>query len=339
MEKLRIGILCPSEIAFRRFMPALQQEANFHYAGVAIANHSEWDGEVDEALIRKEEEKAQTFVEAYGGDVYHGYQNMLQSDEIDAVYIPLPPALHYRWAKLALENGKHVFVEKPSTTSFTDTKTLVDLAKEKKLALHENYMFQYHNQLTEIKKKIDEGVVGKVHSYHARFGFPMRAANDFRYNKALGGGALLDAGGYVIKLATLLLGASTQMISCVMKDYDQFDVDMYGSYMFKNDKNEVFIGEYGMDCEYQCCLSVWGSQGILTTDRIFTAPEQLQPVLKFIHNNEVEEMVLSKDSHFQKSIRMFQNAINEESIRNRIYDEIMSQAKLVDEARSLSGRL
>jgi len=338
MEKIRIGIICPSEIAFRRFLPALKQEEAFVYAGVAIADKSEWDGDVEDSVIRKEEEKAKTFVDAYGGKIYYGYRNFITSADIDAIYLPLPPALHYRWAKLALEQGKHVFVEKPSTTCFAHSKELVDLAKQKHLAFHENYMFQYHSQLESIQAELSSGAIGTIHSYHARFGFPMRSANDFRYNKALGGGALLDAGGYVIKLATKLLGPSIKMISCVMKEDAQFDVDMYGSYMFKNDKNEVFIGEYGMNCEYQCCLSVWGSQGIMTTDRVFTAPDNLKPTLKFIHNNETKAISLSEDSHFRKSIRMFKDATRDESVRTRIYEEILLQAKLVDDARNLSGR-
>lgn len=338
MEKIRIGIICPSEIAFRRFLPSLQQEEAFVYTGVAIADKSEWDGEVDDSVIKNEEAKAQSFVDTYGGKIFHGYMNMICSDEIDVVYLPLPPALHMRWAKAALENGKHVFVEKPSTTSYQDTKVLVDLAQSKGLAVHENYMFQYHSQLSQIKEQLENGAVGTIHSYHARFGFPMRQANDFRYNKALGGGALLDAGGYVIKLATKMLGPSVQMISCVMKDYSQFNVDMYGSYMFKNDRNEVFIGEYGMDCEYQCSLSVWGSSGILSTDRIFTAPDQLQPIVKVLHNNEVSETLLNEDSHFRKSIQVLAKAIHEDQTRKQIYEEILLQAKLVDEACSLAGR-
>lgn len=336
MEKIRIGIICPSEIAFRRFLPSLQQEEAFVYAGVAIADKSEWDGEVDDSVIKNEEAKAQSFVDTYGGKIFHGYMNMICSDEIDVVYLPLPPALHMYWAKAALENGKHVFVEKPSTTSYQDTKVLVDLAQSKGLAFHENYMFQYHSQLSQIKDQLENGAVGTIHSYHAQFGFPMRQLNDFRYNKALGGGALLDAGGYVIKLATKLLGPSIKMISCVMKDYPQFNVDMYGSYMFKNDRNEVFIGEYGMDCEYRCSLSVWGSSGILSTDRIFTAPDQLQPIVKVLHNNEVSETLLNEDSHFRKSIQMLAKAIHENQTRQQLYEEILLQAKLVDEARSLA---
>ena len=53
---------------------------------------------------------------------------------------------------------------------------------------------------------------------------------------------MLDAGGYVIKLATKLLGENIEMLSCVMKDYDEFGVDMYGSYMFKMKRMKCFLG-------------------------------------------------------------------------------------------------
>ncbi|MFR5682972.1 MAG: Gfo/Idh/MocA family protein, partial [Clostridia bacterium] len=283
-------------------------EKDFTYVGVAVADKSEWNGDVADEVIAKEIKKAEKFAETYGGNVYTGYKALIKSNDIDAIYLPLPPALHYKWAKLALEEGKHVFVEKPSTVSYETSKLLTALAKEKKLALHENYMFQYHSQITEIKKMIENGEIGKVHSYHAKFGFPMRAQNDFRYNKALGGGALLDAGGYVIKLATKLLGENLTMLASTMKEYNDMNVDMYGSYMFKNEKEEVFVGEYGMDCEYQCSLSVWGSKGILSTDRIFTAPDNLKPIVQVLHDGVTNKIELQADSHFKKSIRKFYEA-------------------------------
>lgn len=310
MKNIRIGIICPSDIAFRRFLPSLTGEKDFTYVGVAVADKSEWNGDVADEVIAKEIKKAEKFAETYGGNVYTGYKALIKSNDIDAIYLPLPPALHYKWAKLALEEGKHVFVEKPSTVSYETSKLLTALAKEKKLALHENYMFQYHSQITEIKKMIENGEIGKVHSYHAKFGFPMRAQNDFRYNKALGGGALLDAGGYVIKLATKLLGENLTMLASTMKEYNDMNVDMYGSYMFKNEKEEVFVGEYGMDCEYQCSLSVWGSKGILSTDRIFTAPDNLKPIVQVLHDGVTNKIELQADSHFKKSIRKFYEAVN-----------------------------
>ena len=143
MIMIRIGILCPSEIAFRRFMPALQKAGDkIQFSGIAFSSPEEWFGDlsnVSPAAIDEQQEsertKAQTFIDAYGHKLYHGYQRLIESSEIDAVYIPLPPALHFRWAEMALRHGKHVFVEKPSTTCLSDTETLVRIASTKRLAL------------------------------------------------------------------------------------------------------------------------------------------------------------------------------------------------------------
>ena len=140
---MNIGIICPSEIAFRRFLPSLQKVKELTFAGVAIASPEEWagDGKVTEntlAIIENERKKAQSFIDNYGGKIYEGYQTLITSPEIDIVYLPLPPALHYKWAKLALESGKHAYVDKPFTTSLEDTQSLLAIAKEKKLVVHEN---------------------------------------------------------------------------------------------------------------------------------------------------------------------------------------------------------
>ena len=137
---IRIGIICPSEIAFRRFLPALQQASDkFQFTAIGIASPEEWFGDISNVssdIIAKQQNgelaKARQFTEQYGGKVITGYYALVSSPEIDAVYCPLPPALHYQWAKLALENDKHVFLEKPSTTSYADTEALITLASKKK---------------------------------------------------------------------------------------------------------------------------------------------------------------------------------------------------------------
>ena len=61
MKKIRIGIICPSEIAFRRFLPSLEKEENFTYVGVAIASKEEWDGDVADTVIENEWKKRKDF--------------------------------------------------------------------------------------------------------------------------------------------------------------------------------------------------------------------------------------------------------------------------------------
>ena len=127
-------------------IPALKEAGCFEYAGVAIASKEEFVGATDE-ILAKERAKAQTFVDSYGGKIYDGYKTLIESDYVDAIYLPLPPGLHYKWAKAALDAGKHTLVEKPCTIALANTEDLLNEAGDKGLAVHENYMFAFHDQI------------------------------------------------------------------------------------------------------------------------------------------------------------------------------------------------
>lgn len=329
MDKIRIGILCPSEIAFRRFMPAIGKVEMIEYAGVAIAKKTEWNGEASDDLIASEKKKAEMFKEAYGKKVFESYESMLSSNEIDAVYLPLPPALHYQWAEKALEYGKHVFLEKPSTTCMNDTESLINLAKEKGLALHENYMFAYHAQIDKIRSLIETNEVGELRLIRAAFGFPRRAATDFRYNKELGGGALLDCGGYPIKLIQCLLG-DLKVDSA--KLYYEKDIDLYGAVQLSG-KDATAQISFGMDNSYKCEIEVWGSKGTIYTGRVFTAPEGMETFIKVKTANEEKEITIQGDDSFQKSINKFVECVNDEAVRLQEYEELQQQIVLIQEVR------
>lgn len=338
---IRVGIICPSEIAFRRFLPSLQKVSEFSFAGVAIATPEEWAGEskVTEntlALIENERKKAQNFIDSYGGKIFEGYQSLVTSPEVDVVYLPLPPALHFKWAKLALEAGKHAYVEKPFTTCIEDTQALLAIARRNRLAVHENYMFIYHQQLQTIQELIAQGEIGKVRQYRISFGFPRRAVNDFRYNKSLGGGALLDAGGYCMKYASWLLGDTARLV-CANPYYEsEFEVDIFGSCTMTNDEGTIVQMSFGMDCDYKCELEAWGSTGTLTTGRILTAPDGLEPDMVIKHNQEFITRKLPADNAFEKSIRRFYNCLTHDDVREENYQLIERQSAFVSDFTKLS---
>ena len=335
---IRIGIICPSEIAFRRFLPALKEAGEgFQFTAIGIASPEEWFGnlnhisqeQIDEQQAR-ERAKAQTFIDNYGGEIIVGYGNLVASKKIDAAYIPLPPALHHQWAKMALEAGKHVFVEKPSTTTLADTEDLILLASEKKLALHENYMFIYHSQIEKLNNVVESGEIGDVRLYRITFGFPMRAKNDFRYNKDLGGGALLDAGGYCLKYANYLLGGNAHITTAQANYIEGFDVDMYGSATMANDKGQIAQIAFGMDNDYRCDIEIWGSKGTITSSRILTAPADFIPSYTIKKNQEIETRELRADDAFLKSILRFKTCVEDVTTREKEYEIIRKQEQLVD---------
>lgn len=312
MKKIRLGILGTSEIAFRRFLPALKKHSEFEYIGVASRNI----------------EKTKLFVESYGGKGYSSYDELLQDKNIDAVYISLPPALHFEWGKKALQAGKHILMEKPFCVNLQQTEELIELAKERNLAVHENYMFMYHKQLTKIKEIIDSGYLGKIRLYRIAFGFPMREKNDFRYNKELGGGALLDCGGYTLKLANYLLGDTTKVV-CSNLVKEDFEVDLYGNATLQNDKGITAQVSFGMDNAYKCELEVWGSKATLKAPRIFTAPDNFDVNLEFIDNNGIKNINVGIDNQFYNSIDYLKKCIIDSSIRVNNYIYIEKQSKLI----------
>jgi len=339
---LRIGIICPSEIAFRRFLPALQKAGkDFQFTALGIASPEEWFGdtckisdEVIEDQQSNEKAKAKQFTDHYGGKLFMGYNALVSSPEIDAVYIPLPPALHFKWAKRALEEHKHVLIEKPSTTCLADTEDLIRVASENRLALHENYMFIYHQQIETLINVIESGEIGDVRLYRITFGFPLRQLNDFRYNKNLGGGSLFDAGGYCMKYANYLLGGDAKVITAQANYIDGFEVDMYGSATMANSKGVVVQIGFGMDNDYRCEIEIWGSKGTITSGRIFTAPNGYFPTYTIKKNQDIEIRKLAADDAFLKSIFHFAACIKDENTRNENYELLRKQEQLIEEYKN-----
>lgn len=339
---MKIGIISPSEIAFRRFLPALQKNKDFEFVGIAVASKSEWFGDKaasisDEgwaAIQEREIGRANPFIKNYGGKIFDSYQTLMEDVTVDCVYVPLPPALHYKWAKLGLECGKHIFVEKPSTTCLADTQSLVDLAKQRGLALHENYMFAYHEQLNYISQFVASGEIGDVRLYRISFGFPLRQLSDFRYKSALGGGALLDCGGYVLKYAAMLLGDTTKIDYARLNNIDGFEVDMYGSAALSNDEGTTVQIAFGMDHDYKCELEVWGSKGTFYTNRVLTAPEGFAPKATIRKGNEETTIHLSADDAFSKSIKVFADCVNNAAAREAEYEVLLRQERLLEAFKS-----
>lgn len=341
---IKIGIIGPSEIAFRRFMPALKKVGTkIKFAGIGIASPEEWFGDISkvptEYIYKQqaiEKAKAKKFTDLYGGKVFVGYNSLISSPEIDAVYIPLPPALHFKWAKMALKEEKHVFVEKPSTTCLRDTEELIRIASEKGLALHENYMFIYHKQLEALSDVVKSGEIGDVRLYRITFGFPLRLPTDFRYDKELGGGALLDAGGYCMKYANWLLGGDAHLITAHANYLDKFTVDMYGSATMANSEGQIAQLAFGMDNDYRCDIEIWGSKGTITSDRILTAPDGFVPSYTLKKNQEIETRQLFEDDAFFKSMQRFNDCVRNTEVREEEYKLIRKQEELVEEFVKLS---
>lgn len=346
-RKIRIAVLAPAEIARRRFMPALAKVEGVEYAGVGVATREEFGGgpagslpggapAPEGELVPGDLALAREMQGEWGGEVWRGYGALLADPSVDAVYVPLPPGLHAAWGRAALRAGRHLLMEKPFTCSLADTQGLLSLARERCLAVHENYMFAFHGQIAFARLLVEEGRVGDPRLYRVDFGFPRRPADDFRYVRALGGGALLDCGGYALKLGAMLAGEGARVTSASMSPDPSSDVDLYGSATVEGEGGVAQVS-WGMDNDYRCSLDVWGSAGTLRTGRILTAPAGLVPEFEVRRDGAEERIAGPADDSFAKSLSHFDDLVVDRSLRAAREAEILAQARLVEDVRRIAG--
>jgi Predicted dehydrogenases and related proteins len=334
---IRVGVLGTANIAERRMIPAIKKCNGFEYVCAAVSSREETGEEYSEEdffpLRQRKEKKAAEFVRKFGGQSVCGYGEMLKRTDIDAVYIPLPPALHFRWAMEALRHGKHILVEKPFSTCVTDTRRVIEEAQKRGLSVMENYGFCFHEQVRLIRQMIAADEIGELRLIRASFGFPHRDSHDFRYAKKMGGGALLDCGGYTLKAASVFLGDDARIVdssSVITKDHE---VDVFGTASLRGKNGLTAQVSYGMDHYYKCELEIWGSKGCLSAPRIFTAPDGF-PAPVLVRTGDGTKELFAGDDQFLKVVERFRECMEDDSVRKDTYREIIRQSVLVDNCKN-----
>ena len=228
MDKVRFGILGTARI-IDRFVGAVKN-SDF--------------GEVS-AIASRDLEKARLRGDKLSiGKYYGSYEELLEDETIDVVYVPTINHMHFANARDALLQGKHVVLEKPMTLNRKDTEELFILAKEKGLFLMEAQKSVFLPVTLEAEKFARSGVIGKVHLADYTISVPNV---DFKwfYDKSSGGGALLGSGSYIISHARKVLQEE-----------------------FVSSHGMATIGETGIDT--QCSLSLKTASGVLVSGRITT---------------------------------------------------------------------
>ncbi len=129
------------------------------------------------------------------------YDNMHQianNDDIDVIYIVVPTGLHMKYAIKAAETGKHVWCEKPMALDVPQCQAIIDACDKNKVKLSLGYRVQHEPNMQEIIRLTKEQTFGAVQSMYAGAGYAGGVGTGWRYQRALGGGALYDMGVYTI---------------------------------------------------------------------------------------------------------------------------------------------
>lgn len=155
--------------------------------------------------------KAQSFGDQYGAKIcVEGYEELLEIEGIDVVYIATPHVFHISLSKKFIENDIPVLCEKPLGIHCNEVEELIELARTRIIFLMEGVWTRFFPSFKKCLSIVESGVLGEVIAIKADFGFKSKDAKEDRiFNKKLGGGALLDVGLYPLFLTLLLKGEPT----------------------------------------------------------------------------------------------------------------------------------
>lgn len=322
-QAVRIGVLGCADVAQRRTLPSLRD-----VPGLTLT-----------AMASRSPERAREFAERFGGVPLDSYEALLESDDVDAVYVPLPPALHEEWVGKALRAGKHVLVEKPFATDAEQASRMLALAAECGRVLMENLMFLHHGQHERVCQMVAHGAIGEPRHFEGVFGFPPLCGDDYRYDPVLGGGALLDAGIYPLRAATLQLGQELEPEGAVLVRDPQSGVDVSGHALLHTPSGHIAQVSFGFEFAYRCVYSLWGSEGRIVLDRAYTPPWWHQPTIRIERDDRVEEIRLPAQDQFASSLRAFAGAVLGSARPHDEPEDVLRQARLIERIRNCASEI
>ncbi len=197
MNFLRFGVLGAARIA-----PAALINPAAKIASVEVTR-----------VAARDRTRAQAYATQHGiPNVSDTYREVIEADDVDIVYNPLPMSLHAEWTIAALRSGKHVLCEKPFASNANEAAEMVRVAQAEDRILGEAFHYRYHPYFARIVDEVRSGRIGHVEHIDARFAVSIRKP-DLRWDYETAGGSTMDLGCYPVSWVRHILGEEPTVTS------------------------------------------------------------------------------------------------------------------------------
>lgn len=257
---------------------------------------------------------------------YDNYEEGLANFKGDVVYVSTVNSTHVQYGKKSLTAGFNTIIDKPATATYAEAQELVDLAKFKGLFVGESTVYLEHPQLTTIKEIFaNNNDAPKMLTVH--FTMPPFKPENFRYQKSLGGGAIMDTAPYAVSVARYFLGGEPEQVFCVVNERQSDGLDIEYSLMMQFADGKSMIGHFGFNTEYINQVFLMGNRTNVKVNRIFTIPDTMENELVVNHLNESTKVITPFGNNFElylaKALKNIQTKQYEEA-----YQSLLSDAKV-----------
>lgn len=311
-----INIACWSigQHAIKNMLPAIDECKEVNLFGIYTRNH----------------ERAEEQSKLYNCFQFSDELELLNSSEVDAVYLSSPTGVHAEQISKCLNYGKSVLVEKTALSTLEEAQELICIADKNGLVIMEAFMYRFHKQFRALEELINSKKYGDVIKIDCEFGFPHLKKNDIRYNKSLCGGALYDAGAYTLSAARYLLGDKSTVIWAKTIKTDEFDIDTRG-YATITNGDAIANCSWVFGGSYSNIIRLWCESGVIICDRAFSkSPEYLSDIVISQNGSIVETIETGCDNHF---VNMLSHFRMQQTLGNNKKEtlELLHQAKIIND--------
>ena len=261
---------------------------------------------------------------------FDNYELALKNGGYDFVYISLINKLHFKYCKLALMNGFNIIIDKPITTSFKDTQTLLNIAKRKNVFLIEFIIFNYHLVFKKINKII--GGAGKISLIQSNFNIPL--IKSIKKLNEINGGCNYDMGTYAAAMIRIFFKEKYNIKFVHKKSFDANYKKVIKEFLILiNSKTKTYFGNFGISKKYLSNIIFFSEKKIIEIPfQAFALPSNKKISFSVKEKNKKIKFYL-KDDYIK---RLFEDIFNEKY--NKSYfinliqkdNEIKKKLKLIN---------
>jgi D-xylose 1-dehydrogenase (NADP+, D-xylono-1,5-lactone-forming) len=272
--------------------------------------------------------RAEAFARDKGLARAHGsYEELLADPEVDAIYNPLPNALHVEWSIRALQAGKHVLCEKPMSRHPDEVARAFDAAEREERVLAEAFMWRHHPQLARAQELLAAGDIGDLRVIRAAFSFNAPNPDDIRLQADLEGGGLMDVGCYCVSGCRALASAEPERAYAEMVPggHGGVDVALTATLRFPGDVLGLF--DCGLSYTHTDLLEAVGTEGSLFMDDPWHG---VQPDIELRRGDGVEVIEAPRLNSYALELADFEAAVREQRGPLLGRADAIAQARVID---------
>jgi predicted dehydrogenase len=290
-DKVRYGLISTARIGFTAHVPGAKTSANSEIVAVSSRNLATAEAAAKEHGIPL----------AFGS-----YQEMIDSDEIDAVINTLPNSMHHEWSIKAAKAGKHVLCEKPLSATMAEAREMAAAAKENNVVLVEAFTPRWNKQMRTVRKLIADGAIGDVTMLEAGLSFTTANPDDIRLNKELAGGSMMDAGCYAVYAVRYAMGIEPIAASAIDRKRTGVEVDTtFNGFLQFPGVGAVAHVWSSVEGPSQRAFKATGTKGIISIPNAF---EETSPVI-VTRGDDEEVMEMTSTNRFQVQLDEFSESV------------------------------